>query len=270
MRNNGKARRAFAFLLLALDATAGAFATDYSSDVRKNDNRWLNLNLYQMWHTANPFGPPYNNMYFEVEGGARSGVLDLYYFFDVNEVLGWGTYSRNAGDFFTKIKPRLSIDGIIKRDLAVGPVKEWYIATQYKGFNGGEYYSAGIGTDLAIPYVDMFHLNFWPKYVRTSGDDEMNYSGLEISLDWYTVLCKMPWDSNLSYQGWLDYGFNNSYARSNGNGQTSDEFQMFNGFFWNKGHYSLSFDVKFHRHLTYRDTGNASDTTWFLGAHYHM
>ena len=80
--------------LLAAALLLGAgnlYAADYTDgNLRKNDNRWLNLNLYDMSNTANAFGPTYDNTYLEVEGGARSGALDLYYFFDINEILGWG------------------------------------------------------------------------------------------------------------------------------------------------------------------------------------
>ncbi|MDD4005098.1 MAG: outer membrane protein OmpK [Elusimicrobiaceae bacterium] len=253
---------------LAAGLNAGARAEDYAADVRKNDGKWLSLNLYQADNVANSFGSAYNMLYFEIEGGARSGILDLYYFYDVNEIFGLGTYSSNAGQFFTKIKPRLSIDGITRRDLSVGPVKEWYLATQYKGFNDGEYYSAGVGTDWKIPGVEMLSINFWPKFVRFSGTDRMSYAGLELCFVWYKTICSLPWGSTLTYQGWLDYGFSNSYARSNGNNATSDEFQMFNGFCFNKGRYSASVNIKFHRHFSYMNAQNSDETSWFFGLHY--
>ena len=88
-----RAMKTFSGLLAAalLLGAGNLYAADYTDgNLRKNDNRWLNLNLYDMSNTANAFGPTYDNTYLEVEGGARSGALDLYYFFDINEILGWG------------------------------------------------------------------------------------------------------------------------------------------------------------------------------------
>jgi nucleoside-specific channel-forming protein len=255
-------------LLVAMGQT-GFTAESEPGERRQNDYLWLQLNLYSMHNTANAFGDTYNNNYLELEGGGRSGILDFYYFFDVNEIFGWGSHKKEAGHFFTKIKPRLSLDGITGRDLALGPVSEWYLAAQYKGFNGGEYYYAGLGTDLEIPGVDVLSVNFWPQFLRDEQGADFAYTGLQVSLNWYTVLFRLPRDATITYQGWLDWGFLNRRAQKAVNG-TADEFQMFNGFFLNWGHYSVSASVKFHYHFTYRNSLNSDATTWFLGAHYRL
>ena len=254
-----------------MNVAVSAGAADYTGgNLRKNDNLWNVINLYYMMRAPNAFGPAYDIAYLELEGGARSGVLDLYYLFDVNEILGVGKNYSEAGNFFTKIRPRLSLDGITGKDLSIGPVKEWYLATRYKGFNGGEYYSAGVGTDLQVPGVDFLQFNFWPKYVRFSGEQKLRYAGLEVSLNWYTLLRRFSGDILLSYQGWLDYGFSNPYSLRGGDHATGDEFQMFNGFFLTRGHYAVSFDVKFNSHMAYYNKGNSNSTTWFVGAHYKL
>jgi nucleoside-specific channel-forming protein len=253
----------------------GAFVVSGRADgtdegIRSRDNLWLQFNLYNANHLPNAFGDTYSDTYLELEGGGRSGFLDLYTFFDVNEIFGWGDQSqhREAGQFFVKIKPRFSIDAMTGKSLSLGPVKEWYVATQYKGFNDGEYYYAGLGMDLDIPGFEVFGACLWPAFLRESNGANMEYSGFQVSLNWYTTLTRLPWDSTLTYQGYLDYGFGNTYAR--GEGATRDEFQMFNGFFANHGHYSLSCSVKFHFHTTYHDTENADATAVFFGAHYRM
>jgi nucleoside-specific channel-forming protein len=257
-------------ILIVLFLHVCADAADYSDgDLRKNDNLWLNLNLYNMHNAANAFGNAYDETYFEIEGGGRSGVLDFYYFFDVNEILGWGDHKDEAGNFFTKIKPRLSLDALTRHDLAIGPVNEWFLATEYRGFNGGEYYYAGVGTTCSIPGFQVFDFNLWPQFLRNSDGADMEYTGLQISLNWVALLFTLPCDSTFTYQGWLDYGFLNRSAKDQDSG-TSDEFQMFNGFFLNHGHYSASFSIKFHRHFSYHDTRDANSTAWFLGVHYHL
>lgn len=64
--------------LLAAAATP-AFAADYSGDIHKNDYKWMQFNVM---HTIDqrPFttgAEDYNDTYFEMEFGGRSGLFDL-------------------------------------------------------------------------------------------------------------------------------------------------------------------------------------------------
>ncbi|HPJ71970.1 MAG TPA: outer membrane protein OmpK, partial [bacterium] len=182
------------FLLSPLGSGPAAGAEYQVGERHKNDNIWLQLNFYSMIDAANAFGPTYKLSYLELEGGGRSSFLDLYYFFDINEIFGWGDLHAEAGNFFTKVKPRFSLDCIFARDLSAGPVREWYLATQYKGFNGGEYYYAGVGVDLDVPGMDVLGLCFWPQFLRTGEGVNFEYTGLQFSLNWYTLLFELPWE----------------------------------------------------------------------------
>lgn len=246
-------------LLLAADYTDG--------NLRKNDNLWLALNFYSAHNLANSFGNTYDDPYLEVEGGGRSGILDFYYFADVNNILATGDNDDKSGDFFVKILPRLSLDGLFRKDLAIGPVKEWYLATMYKGGNGFERYYGGIGTDLKLPGFDAFSLNLFSLCEHVDAN-HLDYAGFALAVNWYTVLYTFKNQSYLTYQGWSDFGFANQYEADKEDG-TSTEWQMFNGFFYHfTPRYALSASIKFYDHLAYRNAFNDSAVSYFFGAHY--
>lgn len=242
------------------------------------DFTWAQLNLYQGVNMAHGWADTYNDTYFEVEGGGRTGCLDFYYFFDVNHVLGLGDnavvgddatgYSRNAGDFFTKISPRFSLSKFVPM---MGPVKELYVATRYKGFNGGDDYAVGIGSDLAIPFFDMFSANFYQVLVSANDGEDPSFenAGFVFAVNWYTKIYEMSEVMNVTYQGWSDYGFANSYTEDMGDPHTADEFQMFNGFFFNYQKWSASASVKLHNHFMYSeaDFGENDAISYFFGLH---
>jgi len=256
-------------LLAALSVTT--MGADYSDGLRSRDHTWTQLNLFHVQNHANSYGDTYHNTYLQVEGGGRSGFLNLYYFVDVNNFLDSGEKD-DHGDFFIKIAPKFSIDAMTGKDLSIGPITEWYVATQYKGFNDMETYYLGLGVDLDTPFFDSLSTNLYTTYRNTSfdhGDNaDWDYSGLVLATNWYTVLTTFENGANLSYQGWMDIGFGNDYSENNGG--KGDEFQMFNGFYYNKDNYSLSYSVKLHNHFAYQNTENHDAVTHFFGVHYRF
>jgi len=119
------------FILLSLLLAASMFA----------DFTWMQLNLYEGIGVSQPFaGETYNLTYFELEGGGRTGILNLYYFVDVEHVFGIrdeANEGNSPGSFFMKINPRLSLTKLMGKESCFGPIKESYLAIQYKGYCGG-------------------------------------------------------------------------------------------------------------------------------------
>jgi nucleoside-specific channel-forming protein len=236
------------------------------------DFTWAQMNLYQGVEIANGFGDTYNDMYLEIEGGGRTGIMNLYYFFDVNTFMGLGDDPQGKqGSFFTKINPRFSLKGFVPE---MGPVKELYVATQYKGYNGGANYYAGLGSDLAIPFFERFSANFYMMMEHVNDPDDADKTmfenaGFVFAINWYTTLYKFDDMMNVSYQGWSDYGFANAYTEDMGDPRTADEFQMFNGFFFNYNKWSVSASLKLHNHFMYTDAsfGNHDAMSYFFGLH---
>lgn len=118
--------------LLAASATP-AFAADYSGDIHKNDYKWMQFNVM---HTIDqrPFtagAEDYNDTYFEMEFGGRSGLFDLYGYVDVFDIFDSRHSDKHKGqNLFMKFAPRMSLDALTGKDLSFGPVQEVYIASE--------------------------------------------------------------------------------------------------------------------------------------------
>jgi nucleoside-specific channel-forming protein len=253
-------------VLLVMLVSAGMFA----------DFTWMQLNLYEGIGVSQPFaGETYNLTYFELEGGGRTGILNLYYFVDVNHIFGVRdelNEGNSPGNYFMKINPRFSLTKLMNKESCFGPIKESYLATQYKGWNGGDNYYVGLGTDLAIPMVDMFSFNFYKMFQHIDGPNDdgdiestMEDAGWVLAINWFTNLKKFSDDFNLTYQGWSDFGLANTYAEDWGGVAT--EWQMFNGFFWNYKKWSLSTSVKLHNNFLYFDGETHDAISPWVGLH---
>jgi nucleoside-specific channel-forming protein len=265
------------FILLGLLLASSMFA----------DFTWMQLNLYHAINVANPYGSPFGDAdtypftYFEIEGGGRTGILNLYFFVDVEHIFGIRDEEQRGGmspgSFFMKINPRFSLASFIPE---LGPVKEMYLATQYKGWNGGDNYYVGIGTDLAVPFFDMFSFNFYKMFqhvdeLNDAGDEfEVKFedAGFVAAINWYTNLYRFSEDFNVTYQGWSDFGFANKWSEDMGAitdkyDHVATEWQMFNGFFWNYQKYSFSTSVKLHNNFLYTDLPTHDAISFWFGLH---
>ena len=73
------------------------------------DFTWMQLNLYEGIGVSQPYaGETYNLTYFEIEGGGRTGILNLYYFVDINHIFGIRdelNEGNSPGNYFMKINP---------------------------------------------------------------------------------------------------------------------------------------------------------------------
>ena len=256
--------------MIPLFASAQTDEGEYS--YRQGDYKWLQLNLYSVLNNANSFGDEtVDYEYLEIEGGGRSGILALYYFFDVENVLGWGDNGANPGSFFAKIMPKFSIDGMMKQDLSMGPIKELYVATMWKGWNGGEVYDIGLGVDLAIPGIDAFSIELMSVGMRTGRS--LYYDGMAVTWNWYTKLFDVTENSYLTYQGWGEFDFDANRSKDGrdaiGMKGTSTQLQWHNAIFYNfGGHYAVSAAAKFYKNFLNIDGKKSDSVGFFFGAHY--
>ena len=78
------------------------------------------MNLYEGIGVSDPYaGKTYNITYFELEGGGRTGILNLYYFVDIENILGIKDMlkeDKNPGSYFIKINPRFSLTKLMNRE----------------------------------------------------------------------------------------------------------------------------------------------------------
>lgn len=108
-------------------AAAAAKSGPYLSD-------WYNQNFTLIGTKDISFGPrPVDDIYLEYEYFGRKGPFELYGYIDIPKILDIGnSHDKGAWDhgspLFMEHEPRISIDYLAGRSLAVGPFKEWYVA----------------------------------------------------------------------------------------------------------------------------------------------
>lgn len=170
-----------------------------------------------------------NNAFFEIEGGARSGVLDLYYFVDIN---GSFNEERN-GDFFMKLKPRLSLDAMFKKDYSNKVIKELFFSMYYKGGNNWNQQRFGFGAALNVPGASFFDVNIYRNFEAQIG----NPDGYVFTTSWAFPIKKYKNGQKLSYTAWSDWDFdqdvNDNFGMKNTLRYDFSDYAVTIGYFFN-------------------------------------
>lgn len=252
-------------ILGVLLASAVGYSADVAeADLHKNDFKWFQFNLMRSVDNKIPFGNQ-QDTYFEMEFGGRSGALDLYGYLDVFDMFDSSDSDRHNGDnFFVKLSPRFSLDVATGRILAVGPVKEWYIATL---FNIGdrqlfEQY-VGLGSDVEIPWLGKTGVNLMARYVRENYNaaNERKWDGFNFSTNWFKPFYFLPRNSFLTYQGYLEYKFGANEI-ADGINRTDSSFEWFNGIYWHSNRYAVGYGLKLYQDMAFlKDGGFAGETS---------
>ncbi|MFA0196601.1 outer membrane protein OmpK [Vibrio artabrorum] len=244
-----------------------ALATDYSDDVNKNDHRWFKFNYM---YAVDELPGESNHDYVELEFGGRSGIFDMYGYVDLfNPFDSKNSDKYDQEKLFMKIAPRMSIDGLLKKDLSFGPVKELYVAGVYSA--GGAGHSGnnistnggliGLGADVEVPFMGTMGWSFLSQY----DVDTREWNGYQISTGWFNPLINFDNGSFFAYQGYGDFtwGMNDSDPDN----LSSTGFAMFNGFYWHYGKVSVGYGLKLFKNIYgLKDNGFAGKTTG--AAHY--
>lgn len=216
----------------------GADYTD--GKLRKNDFKFMNLTLFANLKTETDN----NNSYFEFEGGGRSGVLDLYYFVDIN-----GSFNdRRNGDFFMKLKPRLSLDAMFKKDYSNKVIKELFFSMYYKGGNNWNQQRFGFGAKLNFPGASNFDVNFYRNFESQIG----NPDGYVFTTSWAFPIREYKNGQKFSYTAWSDWDFDqdtgDNFAMKNSLKYDFDDYAIVIGYFFNSNKDTSSdigFQLKF-------------------------
>jgi nucleoside-specific channel-forming protein len=259
--------------LLAASATP-AFAADYTDgDIHKNDYKWLQFNLMGVFDEK-----PGNSKhdYLEMEFGGRSGIFDLYGYIDVFNLLSDPGSDKAHSDakMFMKFNPRMSLDGLLKKDLSFGPVQELYVASEllWDGVNtrtigkdedgkdigtfGVNQQKIGIGSDIVMPWFGKMGLNLYATYDSNIKD----WNGFQISTNWFKPFVNFDNGTFIAYQGYIDYQFGMTESEADNGGA------MFNGIYWHSERYALGYGLKL-----YKDVYGIKDSSSFESsgaAHY--
>lgn len=259
-----------AFFFLLNSQSEGA---DYSDgNVRKNDSKWAQFNLYYGFDNKIPFNNQ-RDTFFEMEFGGRSGVLDLYGFLDVFDV----THSpqsdlHNEDNMFLKFVPRFSLDGMFKKDLSVGPVLEWYLADMILIADRGLFqHYVGVGTDTEIPWFGKSWVNLLARYVSENygAANEDRWDGYFLHFGWYKPFYTFADKSFLTYQGYFDYTFGADKLADSPD-YSDSSLEWFNGFYWNVDHYAVGYGLKYYKDMALRESGGSAGTTTGFGHYFSL
>jgi nucleoside-specific channel-forming protein len=252
-------------VLLASAFIFNAAAADYNDgNTHKDDYKWINFNLMHSVDAKIPYGAR-NGTYLEMEFGGRSGIFDLYGYVDMFDVFDSKQDDRHEGDnFFAKISPRMSLDGLLGYDLSVGPVQEWYIAT-VTNIGDRELFEhfIGLGSDVNVPWFGKMGMNVYARYVRENYGEanESKWDGYMFSTNWFTPFYHFDNGSYLSYQGYLDYQFGANEIADN-QLHSNNATEWFNGLYWHSDRYAVGYGLKyFHNMALTRDNAGAGRTT---------
>ncbi len=190
---------------------------------------------------ANGYGSSGKDTVLSIQTNLRYKLFDLYWFTDRSNIFNDEKFSDKYGYdsnyIYGEFQPRLSLDGLLNKNLSIGPINEWFLAYSldydndrsyniYTGAkNGLEKHNIGIGNSISIPGFDYFKTNLYGRYiVRNYGRNENQWDGYQFSASYGATLIKFENKIKIYIGGWLDYTF---AAKSEGN-QTSNSLQWFN------------------------------------------
>ncbi|MGL6114160.1 outer membrane protein OmpK [Cetobacterium sp. SF1] len=233
----------------------------------------------------NGWGESSKDVIFELQGTTRYDLLDLYWFVDRSNILNDKKLSDKKGVdnnyTYGEISPRISLDGLLNKDLSIGPINEWFIATQFDFDNvhGKEYgknkglrkYYVGIGNYITIPQLeflkfDYFKTNLYARYIdKNYGRNEDKWDGYLLNLAYGGSFYQFKNGMKLGFSGWLDYDFG---ARSTGK-ETSDSLQWQNQVrLYLTKNISVSYTYQINNHFSQVNQYSSNKNNESFGLHY--
>lgn len=250
---------------LSLFITSQAMAADYKDgDIHKNDYKWFQFNLLQSVDNKLPFGNKHDT-FFELEFGGRSGLFEVYGFLDVQDILDSKDSSLHKGDnLFFKFTPRMSLDALTGHDLAIGPFKEWYIASLINVGDRALFDKyIGLGADVEVPWFGKIVTKLMARYVRENfgAANEGKWDGYIWTATWFKPFHEFSNKSYVTYQGFIDYTFA-ADKLSDSKDRASSSVAWYNGLYWHSERYAAGYGLKYYKDMALlRDGGFGGNTT---------
>lgn len=264
-------------ILLTLILTLGilcsdrSFAADYSDNTHKNDHKWFQFNLLHSVDNKLPFNNK-RDTFFELEFGGRSGIFEAYGFLDVLDIFDTSKSDlHNEDNLFFKFALKLSLDAATGNDLSVGPITEWYIATQTNvGDRSLFEHFIGLGADVQAPWFGKVAPKLMARYVRENfdADNERKFDGYLFTITWFKPFYVLDDKSFVTYQGFLDYTFG-AHEISDETDRTSSSLAWYNGLYWHSDRYAAGYGLKVYKDMALLKDGGFGGDTSGLG-HYFV
>ncbi|WP_345198667.1 outer membrane protein OmpK [Kistimonas scapharcae] len=268
-----RAFRRLAGFCLLIGMACSVQAEDYSEDTRKYDHLWMNWHLYR---GIDQRGGPYkfDDTYFEIEFGGRSGIVAIYGYVDILDILGSSHSDKNKQDnFFAKVSPRISLDGLFGKDLAIGPIVEWYLSFTLNAMDGDKYELdendkvidkngggqnlwVGFGADVMVPWLGKTGVDFYKRYVYDNygASNERSWDGYVLHANWFKPLKMLDGDRMIAFQGYFDWEFDSKIPKNENAFEkayrTDDSFQAYLGLWYHDKHWGAGYGAKLYHHMT--------------------
>lgn len=181
------------------------------------------------------FGPqPVDDIYLEYEFSGTKGPFDLYGYVDFNKILGIGS-SNDTGfwdggsPLFTELEPRMSFNRLLGKDLSIGPIKEWFLATDYILDVGNDrdsrqntlYFGPGVSFDTHSPVN--FELNFFVRrqFANYGAPNQFSWDGYRVQANASVPLATFKNGGHLLYVAFANYDFGSDLGDQPGSPRTS-------------------------------------------------
>ncbi len=198
-------------------------------------SKWLHQSVGLIGSKDVRFGPARtNDIYLEYEYFGRKGPLDLYGYVDIPRVFGVGNgndagFTNKGSPLFSEQEPRVSIDHVLGKSLAVGPLKEWYFAFDWlydQGHNvAGRLNTlyAGLGTDIDTHTPLRLSANLYVRrqFQNYGAANENTWDGYRAQMK-YTLPLGTLYGGQVLYVGFFNYDFGSKLREETGDNTRTD------------------------------------------------
>ncbi|MBN2992602.1 nucleoside-specific channel-forming protein Tsx [Pseudomonas cedrina subsp. fulgida] len=190
---------------------------------------WFNQDLTLIGSKDISFGPkPQDDIYLEYEYFGRKGPFELYGYIDVPKILTIGnSHDKGVWDHgspvFMEHEPRISIDYLAGRSLAIGPFKEWYVAFDWiydhgsRKENRANTLYSGLGTDIDTHSRVNLSANFYGRYQweNYGASNEYSWDGYRAQMKYIVPISTFDNGASLTYIGFTNYDFGSDLHKDN-------------------------------------------------------
>ncbi|MCF5517295.1 nucleoside-specific channel-forming protein Tsx, partial [Pseudomonas sp. PA-3-6E] len=192
-------------------------------------SEWFNQDLTLIGSKDISFGPkPQDDVYLEYEYFGRKGPFELYGYIDVPKILTIGNSNDkgvwdHGSPVFMEHEPRISIDYLAGRSLAIGPFKEWYVAFDWiydhgsRKENRANTLYSGLGTDIDTHSRVNLSANFYGRYQweNYGASNEYSWDGYRAQMKYIVPIGKFDNGASLTYIGFTNYDFGSDLHKDN-------------------------------------------------------
>ncbi len=190
---------------------------------------WFNQDLTVIGSKDISFGPqPADDIYLEYEYFGRKGPFELYGYIDIPKIFDIGnSHDKGVWDHgspvFMEHEPRISIDYLAGRSLAIGPFKEWYVAFDWiydhgsNSANRANTLYSGLGTDIDTHSRVNLSANFYGRYQweNYGASNEYSWDGYRAQLKYIVPISSFSNGASLTYIGFTNFDFGSDLHKDN-------------------------------------------------------